>query len=938
MAEERALKATMTPELWQRLKPLYDAALEMPEAERAKVVAQACRNDSELGKELAALLKASTEPTGTGDVPIVNFRNLFPPCSKPFSIGELVLGRFEVVRHLGTGGMGEVYEAIDRELGRIALKTIRPEVAGNPDTLARFKKEVQVARKISGPHVCRIHELFVIAASVKEPQKVFLTMELLDGMTLADKISDNGPFSWQEARLIALQICDGLHTIHEAGIIHRDLKSRNIMLASRNGSICAVLMDFGLAREISTPATGTLTGSVASGVIAGTPDYMAPEQFAGKELTPATDVYALGIVLYELVTSKHPFVATSLIEAAVQRGESPCLASSIQPGLPRQCDEIICKCLEYDPKRRYQSAKKVVEALQNRAYLLGVKQKWFRLVAGIIGVAVLLSSLLLIPAVGERVRGMLFSSPEKHIAVLPLDFVGSNPETEALGDGLMDSLAGKLSNLGVANQSLWVIPASEVRSRRVNDPSSALREFGATTVVKGSFEHHNQATQLKLTLIDTKKMREIGFVEVENQAGDLAALQDEAVTRLGRLMNISVKENLLRGDADRVTRAAYEDYLSALGYIQRFDKAGNLDLAITALQRAVSTDPRFALGFARLGEAYRLKYELDRNPQWLDKAKEYCRRAAEMDSRVQATYVTLARIHELSGNHDLAVQEFRQALDIDSRDGEALGGLAHSYQKMGRISEAEATYIKAAAVRPDDWSGYNSLGNFYDDIGRHQEAIKQYQRALRLTPDNSVLCANLGAAYLNSGDPRTLHYAESALKRSIEINPNYAAYANLGNLYGIQSRFAESAAATEKALQIDDLDYDVWNNLADAYEWLGANDKARSARSRAIQGAEQVVKLNPQDAEAHATLAALLARNEARQEAMANIQISLALSPNSQYVLSEVADAYASLGDRQSSIRYIERAVKNGFPVAQLKGDPYLRDVIRDIHLQVPAK
>jgi serine/threonine-protein kinase len=689
-------------------------------------------------------------------------------------------------------------------------------------------------------------------------------------------------------------------------------------------------MDFGLAREFSKPASATLTASGASGAIAGTPDYMAPEQFAGRELTPATDIYALGIVLYELVTGKHPFVASSLVGAAIERGHAPCLASSIQPELPRRCDEVICKCLQYDSKRRYQSAKEVEEALRNRASTLGLKRKWSELVAGIISVVLILSCLLLIPAIGERVRGVLFSSREKHIAVLPFDIVGNDPATHALGDGLMDSLAGKLSNLDAVNQTLWVVPASEVRSRDVRDASSALREFGATIVVKGMFERDGRSAHLALTLIDPKKMKEIGFSEVNDQDGDLAALEDEAVTRLGRLMNISVKGAESYGSDQRVTHAAYEDYLAGIGYYQRHDKAGNIELAIIALQNAVNTDPHFALAFARLAQVYTMRYRLDSNSEWLRKAEFYGRQAAELNDRLPSTYVALGQIHEITGNHDLAIEEFQHAIDLDARNAEAIAGMADSYKNAGRNQEAEAAYMKAIALRSDDWKGYNDLGIFYESIGRPHDAIAQFNRALELTPDNSWPYTNLAMSYMDLDDPKMLDKAEKALKQSIAINPTFGAYANLGFLYAQQHRFRESVTASLSALKLNDQSYDVWDNLAAAYEWLHDDENADAARSKAIELLEKAVKINPQYAEAQATLAALYAKNGLREKASESIHISLALAPKNQYVLSQVADAYELLGNRKEAIRCLEEALALGLSRGPLNEDPEIQPVIAD--------
>jgi len=339
------------------------------------------------------------------------------------------------------------------------------------------------------------------------------------------------------------------------------------------------------------------------------------------------------------------------------------------------------------------------------------------------------------------------------------------------------------------------------------------------------------------------------------------------------------------------------------------------------------------LGYAQLGEAYRLKYRQDQSPKWLAEAEANSQKAVELDNRIPSVYVTLGRIHDSAGKHDLALEEFRHALSLNARDATAVAGMAHAYENAGRVADAETAYRKAADLQPDDWDGYNNLGEFFDRHAKYAEAIAQYQHALQLTPDNSEVWANLGSTYFDSGDPKSLDAAEKALNKSVALNPTYAAYANLGSVYMEQHRYVESAAATEKALQIDDGNYLVWDNLRAAEEWLHDKDKTQAALKRELPLAEVWVKAHPTDATAQSVLAVLYGAEGQKDQAMTRIRSALALSPNDAGILESVAVAYEDMDDRKKALEYIREALGKGYSPEMLRNDPALQSAITNLNL-----
>lgn len=878
---------------------------------------------------------------------------------QPPATGEHV-GGYEILGKIGAGGMGVVYKARDLKLDRVvALKFLPQHLTFSPDEKTRFLREAKAASSLDHTNTGVIYGL-----EETSDGQMYIVMAYYEGETVADRIR-RGPLAPAEAVGIAAQVARGLAEAHARNIVHRDIKPSNIILTNRN---VAKIVDFGLARILSS------TSGPASTTTSGTAGYMSPEQMLGKPVDQRTDIWSLGVVLAEMLTGHHPFRRddlSAMMFAVLNQ------APAAMEGIRVEEQKIVYKALAKATWERYQTCtemgadleaelacltsltgsgdrrpvsetaptqsirvkdfQKIVE--QASAVSWGAaparKPRWW---IAIVGVVLLLVAATAFYLWRERAGGLSGAGGEKHIAVLPFDNIGNDPANEAIAEGFVDSLTGQLSNLDNGQQSLWVVPASVVRSQKVTDPAAAMRDLGATLVVKGSIQREGKDVRLTINLIDAKRLRMIGSAVLEDPNGDMATLQDESVTRLAQMLKITMTPEMVRASSVGGAPAAYESYLKGLAYVQRYDKPGNLDMAIEALNEAVRTDPRFALGYAELGETYRLKFQLDKDPKWLEEATANCNKSLQLDSRLSAAYVTLGFIHVEGGKQDLALQEFQRALDIDPRDARALGGMAHAYEDSGRIADAEATFKKSADLRPDYWDGYDELGLFYGRQKRNADAVKAFQRAIELSPDNAQVYSNMASAYLDGGDPKDMPAAEAALRKSIELSPSYEAYANLGYLYLQEKRYPESAAATLKALELNDKDYIVWGNLAVAYEWLKENDKAKDADRKEVALLENTAKLRSESPQIHSNLGVLYAKLNQPEKAKQHIQSALALSGEDADVLANAGEAYEIMGDREQALHYIELSLQKGYALDDLRNDPQMQNLLADPSFKPPGK
>ncbi len=700
---------------------VFGAALPRPPEERAALPASTC-DDGPIVKDLverllavdqraASLLRDPTVDPSYADVtvavpaaePLV-LQPTFDGIRSGFRIGAIIASRFRINRFIAGGGMGEVYEAWDLELKeRVALKTIRPDLAGNPRVLERFRREVKQARAISHPNVCRVHELF--CEEVTPDAKVwFLSMEYLEGFPLSESIRHNGRLQPGVALSLLEQIISGLKAAHRLGVVHRDLKTGNIMLVNAGpGELRAVITDFGLAINVL----------YADRVLAepggqGTPAFMAPEQRHTGEVTWLADQYALGVIASEMLTGSRPVWSEHDNDKA-DRGR-PTLAAPVDA----RWSKVIHRCLAYRPEDRFASLDQILAVLRP-AESSAKSWAWAAAVA----------ALLIAAALSYR-EFTRHAAPPTSLAVLPLQNQTGDPNLEYLGAGITEALTNDLAQM----PGLQVAAATVARRFRGPDvdPTAAGKGMHVVSLVSGSVEDGGGKLRVPIELVDANTGRQMWGQTYESAYPDVAGLQHQVSTDVAYHLQIRLSADATaRLKRQYSTNAStYDAYLKGRYQLARRSPDA-LREAVTDFQRALVSDPKYAPAYAGLADCYSLLafYGLEKARPLLENAMQDSQEALRLDSTLGEAYTSRALARTLL-NFDWAgaEEDYKRSIALNPTYLQA-----HTWYALllllpqSRQAEARAQLAYVRAMDPDapmTLVGFGMLDYF---SGHSQELI-----------------------------------------------------------------------------------------------------------------------------------------------------------------------------------------------------------------------
>jgi serine/threonine protein kinase/tetratricopeptide (TPR) repeat protein len=682
-----------------------------------------------------------------GDISFSQAETLRSPIIK-ISTGTTLAGRYQVVEELGKGGMGQVYKVYDREIeGKVALKLLNPEIASDEETIKRFRNELKLARTVSHKNVCRMYDLG------QHEGTYFITMEYVPGENLKSFIRRSGQLTVSKAAAIASQICAGLAEAHRLGVVHRDLKPQNIMIDNEGN---ARIMDFGIARSLKDK------GVTGPGVVVGTPEYMSPEQVEGEDAGPRSDLYSLGVILFEMLTGRLPFRGETPFSIALKhKAEAPPDPREFNFRIPEELSRLILRCLEKDKDKRFPRADDVLSELtviENRLpateMTSAVRERaqtvTRKLSPRMLAPALVLGTLVIAAAVffllrGPRPAGK--SGPEtapsslwkNSIAVLPFRDYSPQKNQEGICDAMAESIIVRLSQF----RDLKVTGTNSVMHYKNTDKDVQQigNELGVTNVLYGTVRREGNKIRVMAELIDRDTKSVIWSKTVDRELQGIFDLQDQISQQIAEALKVKLFPAAAAASAENrpANVQAYEYYVKGMSFIKSkyvlFFREEDFKTGVEMFNKAIELDPNYALAYYGLCWAYEYRYQIANDVRDAEMMRTSGETAWRLDPSSALTNAALGyALYEYKGERDKAFELCNKALEINPNLGDVnfLVGLCYLYYGL---YDAGIQYLtKAMELDPYNfWTPYK-LAMCYMYSGDFEKADFYFKKYFELAP------------------------------------------------------------------------------------------------------------------------------------------------------------------------------------------------------------